>query len=83
VVNVATQVAWPPERTWLPPLHVMVFPPSLKATVPPLGEGLPVTVAVNVTELPVKDGSLLALSEVVVPVWVWSRVKIRLQPLID
>jgi hypothetical protein len=80
------QVAWLPESAWLPPLHEMVFPPSLNATVPPLGEGLPVTVAVNVVELPVpevKDGLVLELSAVVVELWVWFSVKIRLHPLID
>ena len=55
-------------------------------SVPPLGDGVPVTVAVNVVELPVpevKDGLVLELIVVVVPLWVWFSVKTRLHPLMD
>jgi hypothetical protein len=85
VVNVVTHWAELPDRA-TPEQPEIVDVPSLNATVPPLGEGLPVTVAISVTELPVpevKDGFVPELSAVVVEVWVWFSVKMRLHPLME
>ncbi|GGM84286.1 hypothetical protein GCM10009721_06300 [Terrabacter tumescens] len=54
--NVVTHVATPELRVWLPPLHVMVVPPSRNATEPVAVPEAALTVAVNVTGWPTTDG---------------------------
>src|SRR5271168_5280892 len=62
------QVAVPLATVWLPDEQASAVTPSLKVTVPPLTVEVLVTVAVNVTVLPVSDGFKFEATAVAVPV---------------